>query len=95
MSLKRNNKKRLLAAARGADPDKKVYNLACQLKDDGMPQEELYKLYVEVQQQLEQNDDDQAYDAVLDTLDCIWGGPWAAGRDLFDDQLTEERLLDV
>jgi hypothetical protein len=35
---------------------------------------------------------DPKYDAIADTMEMIYGGPWAKGRDLFDQELTEADL---
>lgn len=67
-----------------------VPELAVVLKSEGFSQVQLYRLYVKYQQEL--SGEDPRYDFVVDTLDRIWGGPWAKGGDLFEVELSEARL---
>ena len=75
------------ALASGA-PEKEVPQLACDLRDEGKSQLDLYFLFSRYQQEM--SGEDPRYDAIVDTMDIIYGGPWAKGADLFSDQLTEE-----
>jgi hypothetical protein len=55
-----------------------------------MDQISLYRLF-----QIYQNiidGDDPKYDAIVETMDLIWGGLWAKGGALFDRELNEEDL---
>lgn len=67
-----------------------VLALARSLKDEGLGQVALYVLF---QTQLQQTDDEgMRYDALTDTMDLIWGGGWAKGQALFNEELSQERL---
>ncbi|MGV3664073.1 MAG: hypothetical protein ACO1TE_28130 [Prosthecobacter sp.] len=59
-----------------------AYELAEQLRDEGMSQQELYQLYDQFCERHHDDTDDTRLDAVLDTLDFITG--WChPGRRLF------------
>lgn len=80
---------RLRVALEAADPAQAARNLALTLKAEGMGQVELYRVFSRAQQRL--HDADPRYDAVVDTMDLIWG--WCApGKALFDEVLSDERL---
>lgn len=81
---------RLLAALAAEDARSEIFGLARTLRDEGMAQIDLYLLYEEQQQRLAS--DDPLYDHVVDSMDCIWGGSWAKGHDLYQEELTDERL---
>jgi hypothetical protein len=67
-----------------------LLDLAKTLKDEGVDRSTLYRLFVEYQ--VKTAGDDPAYDAILDALDAIWGGPWAKGNALFPTELREEDI---
>ena len=71
---------------RGFAPREALLTLARQLRDGGSSQLELYFLFSYFQQRL--SPEDPRYDAVVDTMDLIWGGGWAKGRALYDTELT-------
>ena len=81
---------RLIEALNSDDPSSAVFHLAHSLRDEGMGQVAMYRLFAE--QQLRLSGNDPRYDAVVDTMDLIWGGPWARGGALFDEELTSERV---
>jgi hypothetical protein len=81
---------RLAEALGSAEPTRAALNLAKALKSEGMSQVAMYRLFAVYQETLDAKD--SRYDAVLDVLTSVWGGPWAKGSDLFDDELTDERL---
>jgi hypothetical protein len=81
---------RLIEALSSDDPSSAVFHLAHNLRDEGMGQVAMYRLFAE--QQLRLSGNDPRYDAVVDTMDLIWGGPWARGGALFDEELTSERI---
>jgi len=60
-----------------------VQGLAVALRDEGVDQPTLYGGFESVL--VATAADDPSYDLVADTLDRIHGGPWAKGRDLFDE----------
>jgi hypothetical protein len=61
--------------------------LARALKAEGVDQVTIYRLFAEYQQKTDGND--PRYDAIVDTMDLIWGGAWAKGGALFDKELTD------
>jgi hypothetical protein len=73
-------------ALRSPHPSSALNALAQALKAEGMTQVALYHLFAEYQAKLDAAD--PRYDAVLDNLDLIWGGPWAKGHALFEEELT-------
>jgi hypothetical protein len=82
--------RRLTEAMTAADPSSSVLQLARTLRDEGMGQVTMYRLFSEELHRL--SGDDPRYDAIADTLDLIWGGPWAKGRALFNEELTSEHI---
>ena len=85
-------RERLLAALDDADPMTAVEKVAVDLCAEGMLQVALYHLFVD--QMVLLSGEDPRYDAVLDTLDIIWGGGWAKNRALYDRELTNEDVKD-
>ena len=85
-----DERQRLVDAMGQSDPATAVLELAQRLRDEGMGQVTMFRLFSEQQQEL--SGDDPRYDAIVDTMDLIWGGPWAKGRAFFDEELTNERL---
>lgn len=85
-----SDREKLIAALNASHPYRSACELARSLRDQGMSQVALYRLFSERQRAL--SGDDPRYDAVVDTMDLIWGGPWAKGRGLFEEELTEDRL---
>ena len=81
---------RLLEAMNADDPFTSVFSLARTLRDEGMPQLTMFRLFSEQQQRL--SGDDPRYDAIVDAMDLIVSGPWAKGRGLFDLELTSDRI---
>ena len=81
---------RLVEAMNADDAFTSVLSLARTLRDEGMAQVTMYRLFSEQQQRL--SSDDPRYDAIVDTMDFIWGGPWAKGGALFDQELTDDRI---
>jgi hypothetical protein len=64
-----------------------LHSLAKSLKADGVGQVAIYRLFREYQ--LKTDGNDLPYDAIVDIMDLIWGGPWAKGGALFDKEMTE------
>ena len=81
---------RLAAALQSDVPAQAVAALAHALRDEGMGQAALYRLYLQAHQM--HSDSDMLYDALADTMDLIWGGGWAKGRALFAQVLSMARL---
>lgn len=61
--------------------------LATAMRDEGVDQATLYRLFAEYFVQTAP--DDSLNDALGDALDVIWSGPWATGRHLFETELTD------
>jgi len=76
---------RFLLAQRALDAPAALIALAMTLRDEGMPQSELYSLFAGFQRS--KDTDPAAYNAIIDTMDLIHGGPWAKGRDLYSQPL--------
>jgi hypothetical protein len=81
---------RLAKALEAADPTAAVQALARTLRDEGMAQLAMYRLFATEQRRL--SGSDPRYDAVVDTMDLIGGGPWAKGRALFNSELTDAQI---
>src|SRR4051812_7491256 len=74
---------RLETALRGKEPSRAAYELARALRDEGMTQADLYRLFDEFRSTHQSDADETVYDAVLDTMDFIVG--WCgAGSGLYD-----------
>src|SRR5262245_49137344 len=79
---------RLQAALQQADPGQAVYQLARALRDEGMTQIEMYRLFGEVLGTLQDDADETLHDAMVDTMDLIVGycSPW---KGLYPTRLEE------
>jgi hypothetical protein len=64
--------------------------LAKALRDEGVDQITLYRLFTDYYVSTAASD--PRYDALMDTLTIIWGGPWAKGGGLFEKELRDEDL---
>ena len=78
---------RFEAAMQDTNPRAALHALAVMLKSGGTRQVELYHLFSEYLQKIDGND--PRYDAIADNMDLIWGGAWAKGNALFEEELTE------
>lgn len=78
------------AALDSTNPSENLYLLAVSLRDEGTTQIELYALFAHFQEAT--SGDDPRYDAIVDTMDLIYGGGWAKGRALYDTQLQDEQI---
>ena len=81
---------RLRAALQTELPSQAVAVLARALRDEGMGQAALYRLYL-----AEHSRSDLAepqLDALADAMDLIWGGGWAKGHALYAQELSQTRL---
>jgi len=77
---------RLKIALNHAQPSRAVYELARALRDEGMSQIELYRLFDDFRAAHESDADETLYDAILDTMDFISG--WCSpSSQLYDTQL--------
>lgn len=59
-------------AFRSPNPAEELYRLAVSLRDEGTPQIVLYELFSHFQ--VATSGDDPRYDAIVDTMDLIYGG---------------------
>jgi len=75
------------------DPDAKhlLYEFAVALREAGRSQREVYDLYIAYQEKIDPVDDEsnRQYDAIVDNLDLIAGGPWAKGNGIFPTPLED------
>lgn len=85
-------RQRFALALASPDPATALHALAKALQAEGMAQVALYHLFAEFQQ--ETDGDDPRYDAIVDTMDLIWGGGWAKGRALYDTELTSADIAE-
>jgi len=74
---------RFRSAMQSPVPAKALPELAISFRDDGMSKADLYALFQKFQE--ETSPDDPRYDAIVDTMDLIHGGPWAKGADLYPE----------
>ncbi len=88
--IHKDARSRLLDALQGDFRTAAVTQLAQTLKTEGMDQVAMYKLFTGVLHEVEA--DPARCDALADTMDLIWGGGWAQGRALFEEELSERRL---
>jgi hypothetical protein len=70
-----------------AQPYAALHALARSLKDEGIDQVSIYRLFREYLVKTDGND--PRYDAIADNMDLIRGGPWAKGGALFESDLTD------
>jgi hypothetical protein len=69
------------------NPAEGLWRLAHALRDEGLPQLDLYFLFEK--HFVTTSADDPRYDAIQSALDAIYGGPWAKGSDLYPSPLTD------
>jgi len=67
-----------------------LHGLAVALRDEGVSQVDLYMLFSHFQTMAAA--DDPRYDAIVDNMDLIWGGPLAKGHALYPTILTDEDI---
>ena len=82
--------RRFETALRSENAAEEIPRLAVLLRDEGVSQIELYVLFERFQ--LATSGEDPRYDAIVDTMDLIVGGPWAKGGDLYREKLTEQQI---
>ncbi|HZR21697.1 MAG TPA: hypothetical protein VFE51_30725 [Verrucomicrobiae bacterium] len=77
---------RLEIALQQVEPGRAAYGVARNLRDEGMSQLDMYRLFGEFRAAHESDVDQTVYDAVLDTMDVISG--WCSpGSRLYDTEL--------
>ena len=81
---------RLQAALQTEHPAQAVAALARTLRDEGMGQIALYRLYLA--EHARSDLAEPQLDALADTMDLIWGGGWAKGQALYAQELSQTRL---
>jgi len=67
-----------------------LHQLAVSLRDEGVSQIDLYMLFSHFHVMAAA--DDPHYDAIVDNMDLIWGGPLAKGHALYRTVLTNEDI---
>ena len=77
-------------ALESESPESQLWELAHSLRDEGVSQLDLYSLYEHYH--LLSQDNDRKADAITDTMDIIWGGGWAKGRELYSHELTSQEI---
>jgi hypothetical protein len=77
---------RLENALRDSEPGRAVFALARTLRDEGMSQLELYRLFDGFRATHENDGDETLYEALLDTMDSISGWCSPSSR-LYDSEL--------
>ena len=77
-------------ARSSANPEQELYHLAVSLRDEGVSQVDLYLLF-ERFCQLNHRERPKP-DAILDTMDMIYGGRCARGRALYHRELEEKAI---
>jgi len=83
---------RIEKALASANPEQELRQLAVALRDEGVSQVDLYLLF-ERFCQLNPRELPKP-DAMLDTLDMIYGGRFAKGQALYPDELDEKAIND-
>lgn len=73
------------------DPFGSLYAIAESLRDTGLSQIEIYRIYSELYLRHQADQDDAFYCTIADVLDCIWSGGWGDRSDLFDTSLTDDQ----
>lgn len=84
------HRQRLNDAFCSTNPSDELFHLAISLRDEGVQQITLYSLFSSLQ--VATPGDDPRYDAIVDTMDLIYGGPWAKGNALFPTELTDDQI---
>ena len=82
--------RRFEVAVSSANVYQELWELALALRDEGVSQIDLWSLFERFFTATA--GDDPLYDAIADTMDLIYGGPWAKGNGLYDSELTEDRI---
>lgn len=82
---------RFETALRSGNPAEEIPRLAASLRDEGVSQGELYVLFERFL--TENSGNDPTYDAIADSMDLIWSGPWTKGKGLFPTELTDIEVM--
>ncbi len=88
--ITKEHRERLKQALQSDNHPTAVYRLARALREEGMGQLDMYLLFSEFQQACDPGD--PRYDSIVDTMDLIYGGPWAKGHGFFDQELKQEDI---
>ena len=83
---------RIETALASSNPERELHQLAVALRDEGVSQIDLYLLFERFCRP-----DKAAHpkpDAILDTLDLIYGGRFAKGKALYPQELDEKAIND-
>jgi hypothetical protein len=74
-----------------ANPEEGLYAIAQSLRDIGLSQLELYRIFMELYHRHNDDEDSAFFDSVCDVLDCIWGNCHETSA-LYGQSLTEEMV---
>ena len=91
--MKSELKQRFEKALNSNDSSNSLWELAHGLRDEGLSQIELYLLYDHYHQLTDS--EDAKYDAIIDSMDIIWGGGWAKGQELYTHELTGQEIKKI
>jgi hypothetical protein len=80
------DRQRFEQALSSPNPSVALEEFAMVLKAEGMAQVTMYHLFAEYQ--FKTDSADPLHDAIVNNMDLIWGGGWAKGRSLFENELT-------
>ena len=83
-----DHQRRFEEALASKNPRECLGRLAVALREEGASQIHVYFLFESYQKKTA--GDDPLYDAIVDTMDEIQGGPWAKGGGFFPATLTDE-----
>lgn len=81
----------LESAKYAAEPFETLHAIARELRDDGVSQVELWRLFSDLAEPHRRDSDRSFYQATRDTVDCIWSGN-DSSLDLFDGEMTRATI---
>ncbi len=83
-----DHQRRFQKALGSQTPRESLGRLVVELREEGVSQIRVYFLFESFQKKT--SGDDPRYDAIVDTMDEIHGGPWAKAGGFFPTTLTDE-----
>jgi hypothetical protein len=87
VSAAASHRDRFSEALNAAAASEALYQLALELKAEGMGQVAMYHLFAEFQQMID--GDDPRYDAIVDNMELAHGPPQIKGHAVFEHELTD------
>ena len=82
------------AIRKTANPAAGLYAIAESLRDIGLSQVELNRIFMELYHRHQDDEDESFYDNICDVLDCIWGNCPRTSA-LFEQSLTNEMVGNI